>query len=116
MPIKTDKAVVMQVDPRLVGPRANETSEDAAEEFSNAMQNKAAVIQISMTDERGNPEMVDLPLSAYGDFRNLPTPDGSEKSSEQVYFNIVDSSIDSTDSADSRKTIARDSWKAIFYV
>lgn len=106
MPIKTDKAVVMQVDPRLVGPRGKETTEEATEEFSNAMQTKAAVIQISMTDEQGNPEMVDLPLSAYGDFRNLPKTDGTEKSSEQVYFNIVDSNLDSNASPDT-KTIAK---------
>lgn len=107
MPIKTDKAVVMQVDPRLVSPRGDETGEGAAEEFSNAMQTKAVVMQISMTDEQGNPEMVDLPLSAYGDFRNLPKPDGTEKSSEQVYFNIVDSNINSDDPLDP-KTVAKE--------
>lgn len=107
MPIKTDKAVVMQVDPRLVGPVAQETSEEAAEEFSNAMQTRAAVMQISMTDEQGNPEMVDLPLSAYGDFRNRPTINGTEKSSEQVYFNIVDSSMANDDSPNVRDVAAR---------
>lgn len=115
MPIKTDKAIVMQVDPRLIGPVAQETNDEAAKEFSNAMQTKAAVMQISMTDEQGNPAMVDLPLSAYGDFRNLPKSDGTEKSSEQVYFNIVDSNIDSGDSPDT-KTIAQQNLGAAFYL
>ena len=114
MPIKTDKAVVMQVDPRLVGPVAQETNEEAAEEFSNAMQTRAAVMQISMTDEQGNPEMVDLPLSAYGDFRNRPKINGTEKSSEQVYFNIVDSSIATTDDSPNVRDIAA-RLGAIFY-
>ena len=114
MPIKTDKAIVMQVDPRLVGPVARETNEEAAEEFSNAMQTRAAVMQISMTDEQGNPEMVDLPLSAYGDFRNRPKINGTEKSSEQVYFNIVDSSMTLVDdSPNVRDTAVR--LGAIFY-
>lgn len=115
MPIRTDKAVVMQADPRLIAPKAEETQEEAAEEFSTAMQNKAVVMQISMTDEQGNPEMVDLPLSAYGDFRNRPKADGTEKSSEQVYFNIVDSSMDSGNSPDT-KTIAKNNLGGTFYV
>lgn len=114
MPIRTDKAVVMQADPRLIAPKAEETQEEAAEEFSTAMQNKAVVMQISMTDEQGNPEMVDLPLSAYGDFRNRPKANGTEKSSEQVYFNIVDSSIATADDAPNIRDVAA-RLGAIFY-
>lgn len=85
MNITEDKPVTFQVNAQVLQDATSET--DVTKMFDG----KAVIMQIAEDNVNGDPAMVDLPLSAFGDFRNKPSQGGDEKAFEVVYFNTMDS-------------------------